>query len=54
MLTSMKSALSLARERARLRRSYRFLLAQSDAMLTDIGVDRGRLHRGVLHGRDAD
>jgi uncharacterized protein YjiS (DUF1127 family) len=54
MLTSLKFAIHRARERARLRRVYEFLLSQSDAMLTDIGVGRGQLYHAVMHGRDTN
>jgi uncharacterized protein YjiS (DUF1127 family) len=54
MLTSLKSTVHRARERARLRRDYEFLLRQSDAMFKDIGVARGQLHHAVMHARDTN
>lgn len=50
MLTSIKSALCRARERASVRRTCRLLDAQPDYLLRDMGLTRSSLHETVLRG----
>ena len=50
MLTSIKSALCRARERAAVRRAVRLLDSQPDYLLRDMGLTRNSLQDAVLRG----
>ena len=50
MLTSIRSAISRASERAAAKRAYRFLQGQSDHLLKDIGLTRDSVYGAVVRG----
>ena len=52
MLTSIRSAISRASERAARRRDFRFLQGQSDHLLRDMGLTRDNVYGAVVRGRD--
>jgi uncharacterized protein YjiS (DUF1127 family) len=52
MLTSIRSAITRANERAARRRAYRFLEGQSDHLLKDIGLTRDNVYAAVFRGPD--
>ncbi len=51
MFSTVISAVSRSRQRARHRRQYRTLLSMSDAVLRDIGLDRDDLRSRLIDGR---
>jgi hypothetical protein len=50
MLSSIKSAIGRAQERAAARRAYRYLEGQSDYLLKDMGLTRESIRGAVFHG----
>ena len=52
MLTSIRSAIARANERAARRRDHRFLEGQSDYLLKNIGLTRDDVYEAVFRGPD--